>query len=60
MKENNLLKEEFYTTEEVALMLKLHVRTVQKWLEQGKLKGVRIGRIWRIPESALKEFLRQQ
>lgn len=31
--------------------------TIYRMLEEGRLKGVRIGRCWRIPMSALEEFM---
>lgn len=30
--------------------------TLGKWLRAGKVRGVKLGRIWRIPESALDEI----
>lgn len=32
-------------------------RTVHRLLESGALRGVRVGRNWKIPESALEEYL---
>lgn len=49
--------EKFYTIAEVAEMLKVSEGGVRKWLKTGKLKGVKLGRIWRIRKSDLEEFL---
>ena len=47
-----------YTVEQVAEMLQLHPRTVNRMLERGELRGVRAGRLWRIPTEAVEEYLR--
>jgi len=42
----------FYTPEEVAATLRLTRRTIYEWLKVGRLRGVRVGRGWRIrPED---------
>ena len=48
----------FYTTEEVAKMLKVHIITVRRWLEAGKLRGHKAGRQWRIKKQDLEEYLK--
>ncbi|NSW76059.1 MAG: helix-turn-helix domain-containing protein [Candidatus Atribacteria bacterium] len=50
--------EEFYTVEEVAQKLKVTEYVIRKWIREKKLKAVKIGRLWRVPESALREFLK--
>lgn len=47
----------FFTTEQVANILQVHPLTILKYIKQGKLKGVKIGRVYRIPESNVKNFL---
>jgi len=49
--------EPLYTPEEVAELLRVSPRTVQRWLAQGKLQGVKVGRLWRIPKASLDRFL---
>lgn len=49
--------EKILTAEEVADYLKINIRTVYKLLETGEIRGVKIGRIWRIPEAAVIDFL---
>ena len=34
----------------VAQMLGVNERTVAKWCRDGKIKGVKMGRVWRIPQ----------
>lgn len=48
--------ETLLTVEEAAQVLKLRVETVRRWLREGTLKGRKIGRIWRIPESELRQL----
>lgn len=46
-----------YTLEEVADILKLSKRTVYQYLQTGKLKGVKLGKAWRISAENLRDFL---
>lgn len=46
-----------YTLEEVTAILKLSKRTVYQYLATGKIKGVKIGKAWRVSEENLREFL---
>lgn len=45
------------TPEEVAEILAVTPKSVREWLRQGKLKGVKAGRLWRIRERDLEAFL---
>ena len=51
----------FLTREEVAKYLRVHARTVERWLKNGSLKGYKLGKgntaLWRIPEVEVKKFL---
>src|SRR5690554_2047266 len=47
------MAEMYLTVEQVAARLQLHPETVRRQLKSGVLRGVRRGRVWRIPESAL-------
>ena len=49
---------QFLTVDEVAELLRVSSRTVQRLLAEGKLPGVRIGRQWRIPRAELLAYLR--
>ena len=49
--------DKLYTPEEVAEVLRVKTRTVMEWLRQGKLKGVKLGKLWRIKESELSAFI---
>ena len=54
---------EFMTRNEVAQYLRVHPRTVERWLRGKLLKGYKLGNsktaLWRIPKSELKKFLEQ-
>ncbi|MEI7720264.1 MAG: helix-turn-helix domain-containing protein [bacterium] len=51
----------FMTREEVAKYLRVHPRTVERWLRIKSLKGFKLGEgktaLWRIPEAEVKKFL---
>lgn len=49
--------EKFYTPKEVAEILKLSDYTIGDYIRSGKLKAIKFGRVWRISESQLKQFL---
>ncbi|MFA6991844.1 MAG: helix-turn-helix domain-containing protein [Candidatus Gracilibacteria bacterium] len=49
--------EKYLTTEQVANILQVHPLTILKFIKQGKLKGVKIGRVYRIQENDVKQFL---
>jgi excisionase family DNA binding protein len=51
------MDDEFYTIEEVARLLKVSEGAIRKWIAQGKLKGVKLGRIWRIRKGDLEAFI---
>lgn len=46
----------FYSVEQVAERLGLHVRTVRAYVRDGKLKAVRIGKQYRIAGADLEAF----
>ncbi len=46
------------STEAAAELLGVEVSTVRKWLRRGRIPGRRVGKLWRIPEQALIEWLR--
>lgn len=49
---------ELLTVEEVAERLKLDAETVRRWLQSGKLKGVKISpTAWRIEDTELAAFI---
>lgn len=51
------MDEKFFTTEQVANILQVHPFTILKFIKQGKLKGIKLGRVYRIKESEINKFL---
>ena len=49
--------EDLLTPLEVAERLRVNREVVYKWLQSGKMKGIRVGRHWRIRSSDLDAFL---
>lgn len=49
--------EKVYTPEGAAEALLVSPKTVREWLRTGKLRGVKLGRLWRVRERDLQEFL---
>jgi len=46
-----------YTLNEVAEILQLTRRTLYNYIKDGKLKAVKIGKYWRVPEETLQQFI---
>lgn len=49
--------ETIYTIKEVAEMFKIDKLTVSQMLREGRLKGFKIGNVWRVKESDLVELM---
>jgi len=47
---------QYYTTQEVAAVLRVSQRTVQEWVRRGNLTAVRYGRLLRVRQSDLLAF----
>lgn len=52
---------QYYTRNEVAKLLKVHPRTVERWLVANMLRGHKLGKgktsLWRVSGRELKRFL---
>ena len=53
------MNDQALTPAQVAERLQVSLFTVQRWLRQGKLKGFKVGRLWRIKEVDFNEFIRK-
>lgn len=51
------MKYEWLTVEEVAEMLRLNTVTIYRWLRNNQLRGIKLGKEWRIKDSDLQAFL---
>ena len=49
--------EKVYTPKEVAEILQVSEQTITEMLRQGTLKGVKAGKLWRVPDRHLQRFL---
>jgi len=49
--------EKYYTPEEIAANLKVSRKTIYNWIQEGRLKAIKIGHFWRISESELNRLL---
>ena len=50
------MEKNFYTIDEVAKILGMHHKTIRKFITEGKLKGHKIGKQWRISGHDLSVF----
>jgi len=48
---------ELYSTGKVAKMLGVHRVTINRWIRDGKIRAVRIGKEYRIPEDEVRRLL---
>ena len=60
MEKFSLMGEEILTIREVAELLKLHPKTVNKLANSGRLPGYKIGRQWRFRKSEVLKLLEQR
>lgn len=49
--------EKIYTVQELAELLQLDVLTVRKYINQGIIKGFKVGTHWRVPQASLDAYL---
>lgn len=49
--------QEIYTSEQVAKILQIHPQTVLKFIREGKLRGSKVGRGYRVKASDIDKFL---
>lgn len=57
-KENSAL-DKFYTPQDIADSLRVKGRVVLNLLRSGKLRGVKVGKQWRVKASDLEAFIEQ-
>jgi excisionase family DNA binding protein len=53
------LTKEFYSLHEVADLLSVHYQTVRYWIRTGKLKAVKLDRIYRVRREAIEDFVKE-
>ena len=50
-------REKMMTPQEVADWLQIHLHTIYNWIDSGKLKAYKVGRVYRIPEAEVWKVL---
>lgn len=50
------MQETYYTVEQIAQMLQMHPKTVQRYIREGKLRAVKVGKSWRVGGHDLSVF----
>ncbi|GIW67947.1 MAG: hypothetical protein KatS3mg096_815 [Candidatus Parcubacteria bacterium] len=53
------LKDQFYTLEEIAKILKVSYLTVYRWVKTGKLLSFKAGKQYRIKKENLDDFIKK-
>jgi putative resolvase len=53
-------EEKYWSPKEIAERLHVAAQTVSRWIRQGKLKAIRVGGQWRVPDGAIKEFVERE
>ena len=46
----------YYSQKQVAEILGVHPRTIARWMLEGKLKGAKLGKAWKISSNDINEF----
>jgi excisionase family DNA binding protein len=49
--------EQFQTVKDIAETLKVCEATVRRWIKDGDLRAINVGRGWRVAHEDLEEFL---
>ena len=50
------MQESFYTVEQISELLQMHPKTVQRYIREGKLRAVKLGKGWRVSRHDLSVF----
>ena len=50
------MNKEYYTVQQIAQLLDLHEKTIQRYIREGKIKAQKVGKSWRVTKENLDEF----
>ncbi|NLI55292.1 MAG: helix-turn-helix domain-containing protein [Clostridiales bacterium] len=50
------MQEKYYTVEQISGLLQMHPKTVQRYIREGKLRAVKVGKGWRVSGHDLSVF----
>lgn len=48
---------DFHTVEQISEMLNIHPKTIQRYIREGRLRAVKVGKGWRVSGHDLSAFL---
>lgn len=51
-------KEQLMTPDEVAERLSISAQTVRGYIRTGRIRAIKVGRLWRVRDSDLQEYMR--
>ena len=51
------MNDQFYSVEQISDMLGMHAKTIQRYIREGKLHAVKIGKAWRVSGHDLSIFV---
>lgn len=58
--ENASIGDTIYTLEEVGEYFKVHKNTIYRWVKEGRLEAIKIGRTLRFTQTGLSKFIETQ
>ncbi len=47
---------EYKTVKEASNKLRVHQNTMLRWLNNGTVKGIKFGKLWRIPDTEIERI----
>lgn len=50
------MTDRYYTVDEIAEMIKIHPKTVQRYIREGRLRATKVGKSWRVSGHDLSTF----
>lgn len=50
------MSNQYYTVDQISDMLSIHPKTIQRYIREGKLRAVKIGKAWRVSGHDLSAF----
>ncbi len=54
------MAEKYYAVEQISEMLKIHPKTIQRYIREGKLRANKIGKSWRVSGHDLSVFVENE
>ena len=55
-----MVEKPYLTTEDVAKLLELNIGTIRRYIREGKLRAILIGREYRVRREDFEEFLEER